>query len=430
MGGGMPQRGGFGGGLQGSGSGMSRDNTAMGPYGGSGSRQSSSRSYTTADGGQFQSRSGSGSYTTSRGGTIDYGAAGASGTGPGGTTAGRGVYGVQGTTAGGRSYSDYGRVGGAVGPQGNAVGGRSSVGSVSGPRGTAYGGSRSVGGVGPDGAFGATERGGVAAGENGVYAAGGRSAVGYGPAGAVAGTSYGAVAARPRGTYYTSSSVLATQGTYARGAYGGAGYFAPGWSARYPSAWVASSYTMPVNSTAVGWGTLAGYCGYPQQPAYYDYGGNVVSQPDVMYVNGDPAGTPQQYAQQAAQLAAGGGSAPVDPSAAWQPIGIFGIAPPDPSPPNEYFQLAINRQGVLRGNYYNSRTDTTNPVSGSVDPKTLRAAWTIGDQKTPVFEAGIANLTRDETTMLVHDEGGAPQQVTLVRMPPQQAPDPPGDAPR
>ena len=54
----------------------------------------------------------------------------------------------------------------------------------------------------------------------------------------------------------------------------------------------------------MGWGTLAGYCGYPQQPAYYDYGGNVVSQPDAMYVNGDPAGTPQQYAQQASQLAA------------------------------------------------------------------------------------------------------------------------------
>jgi hypothetical protein len=76
----------------------------------------------------------------------------------------------------------------------------------------------------------------------------------------------------------------------------------------------------------------------------------------------------------------------------------------------------------------NSRTDTTNPITGSVDRKTLRAAWTIGDQKAPVFEAGIANLTKDETTMLVHDEGGQPQQATLVRMPQQQGPDQPGDA--
>jgi hypothetical protein len=42
----------------------------------------------------------------------------------------------------------------------------------------------------------------------------------------------------------------------------------------------------------------------------------------------------------------------------------------------------------------------------------------IGDQPTPVFEVGIANLTRDETTMLIHDQQGEPIQVVLVRMPP------------
>jgi hypothetical protein len=167
-----------------------------------------------------------------------------------------------------------------------------------------------------------------------------------------------------------------------------------------------------------GWGAVAGYCGYPQQPPYYDYGGNVVAQPDAMYVNGDPAGTPQQYADQAAQIAAGGAGAPVDPNGEWQPIGVYGIAGPDEAPPNEFFQLAINPQGVIRGNYHNTQTNATVPVAGAVDSKTLRAAWTIGDQKDPVFEAGIANLTKDQTTMLVHDGADQPQQVVLVRMPP------------
>ena len=40
----------------------------------------------------------------------------------------------------------------------------------------------------------------------------------------------------------------------------------------------------------------------------------------------------------------------------------------------------------------------------------------IADRKTPVYEAGIANLTKDETTMLVHFSKEKTQQFTLVRI--------------
>ena len=46
-------------------------------------------------------------------------------------------------------------------------------------------------------------------------------------------------------------------------------------------------------------------------------------------------------------------------------------------------------------------TDSTTPIYGSADKTSQQAAWTVGDKKTPVYEAGIANLIRDETTMLV-----------------------------
>ena len=45
---------------------------------------------------------------------------------------------------------------------------------------------------------------------------------------------------------------------------------------------------------------------------------------------------------------------------------------------------------------------------------TVRAATT--GSKIPVYEAGIANLTKDETTMLVHFGEGKSQQLTLVRV--------------
>ena len=61
-------------------------------------------------------------------------------------------------------------------------------------------------------------------------------------------------------------------------------------------------------------------------------------------------------------------------------------------------------------------TDTSETVYGSVDKKTQRAAWTVGDKKTPVYEAGVANLTKDETTMMVHFGKDRSQQFTLVRI--------------
>ena len=44
--------------------------------------------------------------------------------------------------------------------------------------------------------------------------------------------------------------------------------------------------------------------------------------------------------------------------------------------------------GVVRGNDYDTLTNTTLPVEGSVDPETQRVAWTVGDNKTAVDETG------------------------------------------
>src|SRR5213075_44925 len=100
----------------------------------------------------------------------------------------------------------------------------------------------------------------------------------------------------------------------------------------------------------------------------------------------------------------------------WQPLGVFAMAREGETAASNIFQLAVNKDGVIRGNYYNALTDTTEPVFGSVHKQTRRAAWTVGDRKSPVYEAGIANLTKDETTMLVHFAKDDSRQFTLVRV--------------
>src|SRR5690606_16095400 len=67
-------------------------------------------------------------------------------------------------------------------------------------------------------------------------------------------------------------------------------------------------------------------------------------------------------------------------------------------------QLAINQDGVLSGTYYNREADKMYPLEGKVDDRTQRATWHFvdGEHDAIVFETSLYNLTKDETTMMVH----------------------------
>ena len=64
-----------------------------------------------------------------------------------------------------------------------------------------------------------------------------------------------------------------------------------------------------------------------------------------------------------------------------------------------------------------STPEKTTPIQGSVDQKTQRLAFTVGDNKRSVCETGIYNLTsKDETQTLVRIGSDNTQQWTLVRL--------------
>jgi hypothetical protein len=201
-------------------------------------------------------------------------------------------------------------------------------------------------------------------------------------------------------------------------------YFNGNWWNRYSGAWRAAAWESA--GAAYGYSSLIAsyaYCGYGySEPIYYDYGSNVVYEREYVYVNGDTVATQEEYRQQAAEIADSGKQTRASPDEQWLPLGVFAVIQGEQASGNDLFQLAVNRSGVIRGNYYNALSDTTLPVVGAVDKKTQRAAWTIGERTQPVFEAGYANLTKPETTMLVHFGPDHTQQWTLVRMEQPEAP--------
>ena len=111
-----------------------------------------------------------------------------------------------------------------------------------------------------------------------------------------------------------------------------------------------------------------------------------------------------------------GQAAKSDEKEEWQALGVFAMVKGNEKDANNIFQIAINKDGVIRGNYYNGLTDTTLPIYGSVYKLTQRAAWIVGDTKDTVYETGVGNLSQPETSMLVHFGKDRTQQWTLVRL--------------
>jgi hypothetical protein len=334
-----------------------------------------------------------GSYTGPRGGE----AAGTTVTGPRGNTVGRGA---------------------AVGPDGGAVAGRGVEGAGGGAAGQAVargpdGGFAAAGGVrGPDG--GAAARG-VAVGPGGRVAAGGavRGPDGGAAArGIVAGPGgYAAGFARvtPSGRYTCAAAV--------RGNYDHWGVYGRGWYTDHPGAWFAAGWAAGAAWAPCTWYDAAAYCGYATaEPVYYDYGNNVTYQDNSVYVNGQDVGTSQQYYDQAAQLASTGTAAEAPADGDWMPLGVFALTKTSATTSDVSIQLAVNKEGVLRGNYTDTNTNQTQTVHGSVDKSTQRVAFTVGDNKTTVIETGLYNLTKDEAPCLLHFGQDKTEQWLLVRL--------------
>ena len=140
----------------------------------------------------------------------------------------------------------------------------------------------------------------------------------------------------------------------------------------------------------------------------------------MVYVNGQEYGSAEQYYENTSELAA---SVPemTDEQAEqteWLPLGVFALTAEGVNASSMYLQLAVTKDGVIAGTFYNESTGTTHPVEGMVDEETQRAVWRAADGTNPdlVMETGIYNLTQDQAEVMVHFGPEQTQTILLVRL--------------
>jgi hypothetical protein len=191
----------------------------------------------------------------------------------------------------------------------------------------------------------------------------------------------------------------------------GADWYAGHADAWHPAAWTAASAWSPAS-----WSALSGYLGQTAQPVAYNYGSNVTYQDNSVYVNGESAGTSEQYYDQAQTLADTGTQAAAPSDGDWMSLGVFALCKPGETKSDLTLQLGVNKDGVIRGNYTDEVSHRTQPVHGSVDKQTQRVAFTIGDNTKTVVETGLYNLTKDEAPCMLHFSADRNEQWLLVRL--------------
>jgi len=393
-----------------------------------------SKTVTTPGGSTITIAGGAGSGTTPGGANVGGAGAAIKVEGPGGNTAAKGS-GIAGVSKGdsaavaGGSRSGIQTAGGAEagrasGFRGATNGTDSAVraGSVSGARDAAGNSIANVRGGYAD-SSGYRQGGSLTAARNqwgytAAAAVGGVAAGGVARVGGVAGIRGpgGNVVAAGRGAAFVNGQFVGGKAwTAVNGAYTRWGAFAPGWYGGYPGAWWPGKWAMAATAWAAwGWGTAGSYCGCSGEGAYYDYGGNVTYEDETVYYGDQPVATAEQYYTEAEQIADSGQTAQNEE---WLPLGVYAvITEPTQTQTDKVIQLAVNKDGVIRGNLHDALADKVIPIIGAVDKKTQRVAVKMEGNDAIVMETGLYNLTNDEVPVLVHFSADRQEGRTLIRL--------------
>lgn len=181
--------------------------------------------------------------------------------------------------------------------------------------------------------------------------------------------------------------------------------FTPAWYAQHPQAWQfthphADAWVATSFATAaawLGWNAIQPVAGYTQSEAYNPESDTVV--PPASDANLPPAGA----------------GPPDGASDDWLPLGVYALVRPGQAQGTSLLQLAINKEGAVRGTYYDEISDASHILQGSVNSQTQMIDWTVGESGKVTFQAGLDDLTQTSAPVALQFASGRTTYATLVR---------------
>ena len=164
-------------------------------------------------------------------------------------------------------------------------------------------------------------------------------------------------------------------------------------------------------------------------PCYWDYGPGeyITYSNNTVYVDNQRYATALDYYAQVRNLARSVPALTKDQLAniEWLPLGVFAVTRPNSQNANEMVQLAVSKDGILSGTWFDQATGQSRPLSGMVEQATQKAAWGFADSPTDalVVETSLYNLTEPDCSALAHLDAVSTEvwQLTRLQQPQQPA---------
>ena len=106
--------------------------------------------------------------------------------------------------------------------------------------------------------------------------------------------------------------------------------------------------------------------------------------------------------------------APSDAAPQWLPLGVYELSPTVGALAAQSVQLAVDKNGDLRGVYFDQLTGATQNIVGRVDASTQAAVWSLESNPAVRFSTTLNDLTQPNGKVTLTLPGGQ-QSWTLTR---------------
>lgn len=124
------------------------------------------------------------------------------------------------------------------------------------------------------------------------------------------------------------------------------------------------------------------------------------------------ADEPLTQPAEAPELAAQGAADPAG-DAKFLPLGVFSIAPEGQTEAAALVHLAVSKDGIVRGTYYDLKTDKDQTVHGAVNKENHSVAFTLGKGKT-VYQTWLEDLIEEQSGPVTVKTGEGPSQTWTI----------------